>query len=129
MKYYVSAAVAQTGDGTKQNPFRTIQEAACTAQPGDEVIVAPGIYREAVDPRNAGTEEARIVYRSEERGAAVITGAESVTQWEQVDGSVWKCSVPNSLFGDYNPYTTLVSGDWFIASFIAHILWSRMHLL
>ena len=120
MKYYVSAAVAQTGDGTKQNPFRTIQEAACTAQPGDEVIVAPGIYREAVDPRNAGTEEARIVYRSEERGAAVITGAESVTQWEQVDGSVWKCSVPNSLFGDYNPYTTLVSGDWFIASFIAH---------
>lgn len=120
MKYYVSAAVAQTGDGTKQNPFRTIQEAACTAQPGDEVIVAPGIYREAVDPRNAGTEEARIVYRSKERGAAVITGAESVTQWEQVDGSVWKCSVPNSLFGDYNPYTTLVSGDWFIASFIAH---------
>lgn len=120
MKYYVSAAVAQTGDGTKQNPFRTIQEAARTAQPGDEVIVAPGIYREAVDPRNAGTEEARIVYRSKERGAAVITGAEPVTQWEQVDGSVWKCSVPNSLFGDYNPYTTLVSGDWFIASFIAH---------
>lgn len=120
MKYYVSAAVAQTGDGTKQNPFRTIQEAARTAQPGDEVIVAPGIYREAVDPRNAGTEEARIVYRSKEKGAAVITGAEPVTQWEQVDGSVWKCSVPNSLFGDYNPYTTLVSGDWFIASFIAH---------
>lgn len=120
MKYYVSAAVAQTGDGTKQNPFRTIQEAARTAQPGDEVIVAPGIYREAVDPRNAGTEEARIVYRSKERGAAVITGAEPVTQWEQVDGSVWKYSVPNSLFGDYNPYTTLVSGDWFIASFIAH---------
>ena len=120
MKYYVSAAVAQTGDGTKQNPFRTIQEAARTAQPGDEVIVAPGVYREAVDPRNAGTEEARIVYRSKERGAAVITGAEPVTQWEQVDGSVWKCSVPNSLFGDYNPYTTLVSGDWFIASFIAH---------
>lgn len=120
MKYYVSAVAAQTGDGTKQNPFRTIQEAACIAQAGDEVIVAPGVYREAVNPKNAGTEEARIVYRSEEKGAAVITGAEPVTAWEPVEGSVWKCVVPNSLFGAYNPFTTLVSGDWFIASFIAH---------
>ena len=27
MKYYVSAAVEKTGDGTKQSPFKTIQEA------------------------------------------------------------------------------------------------------
>ncbi len=120
MQYYVAAAVAESGDGTKQSPFKTIQEAARIAQPGDEVIVAPGVYREAVDPRNGGTQEAPIVYRSEEKGAAVITGAEPVTQWEQVEGSVWKAVVPNSLFGEYNPFTTLVSGDWFIASFIAH---------
>ncbi len=120
MQYYVAAAVAESGDGTKQSPFKTIQEAARIAQPGDEVIVAPGVYREAVDPRNGGTQEAPIVYRSEEKGAAVITGAEPVTQWEQVEGSVWKAVVLNSLFGEYNPFTTLVSGDWFIASFIAH---------
>lgn len=120
MQYYVAAAVANSGDGTKQSPFKTIQEAARVAQPGDEVIVAPGVYREAVDPRNGGTQEAPIVYRSEEKGAAVITGAEPVTQWEQVEGSVWKAVVSNSLFGEYNPFTTLVSGDWFIASFIAH---------
>lgn len=120
MKYYVSANVERTGDGTKERPFATIQEAARVAQPGDEVIVAPGVYREAVDPQCAGTEEARIVYRSEVKGQAVITGAEPVTAWEQVEGSVWRCTVPNSLFGDYNPFTTLVSGDWFIASFIAH---------
>ena len=120
MKYYVSASAAQGGNGTKESPFSTIQAAAEIAKAGDEVIVAPGIYREAVNPKNAGTEDARITYRSEEKGKAVITGAEPVTDWEQVEGSVWKCSVPNSLFGDYNPYTTLVSGDWFIASFIAH---------
>ena len=120
MQYYVAAAVANSGDGTRQRPFKTIQEAARIAQPGDEVIVAPGVYREAVDPRNGGTQEAPIVYRSEEKGAAVITGAEPVTQWEHVEGSVWKAVVPNSLFGEYNPFTTLVSGDWFIASFIAH---------
>lgn len=52
MQYYVAAAVANSGDGTRQRPFKTIQEAARIAQPGDEVIVAPGVYREAVDPRN-----------------------------------------------------------------------------
>ena len=33
---------------------------------------------------------------------------------------MWTARVSNGLFGDYNPYTTLVSGDWFIASYTAH---------
>ena len=33
---------------------------------GDEVLVAPGVYREYVNPVNGGTgEDARIIYRSE----------------------------------------------------------------
>lgn len=120
MKYYVSANAEQAGDGTKEKPFATIQSAAQIAEPGDEIIVAPGIYREAVNPLHAGTAENRIVYRSEEKGKAVITGAEPVTKWEPAGNGVWKCILPNRLFGDYNPFTTLVSGDWFIASFIAH---------
>lgn len=120
MKYYVSANAEPAGDGTKERPFSAIQAAADIAKAGDEVIVAPGIYREAVNPRHGGTDEARIVYRCEEKGKAVITGAEPVTEWEPAGDGVWKTSVPNRLFGDYNPFTTLVSGDWFIAFFIAH---------
>ncbi len=120
MKYYVSVSAAPAGDGTKERPFATIQEAAELAKAGDEVIVGPGVYREAVHPCHAGEENARIVFRSGEKGKAVITGAEQVTEWERVEGSVWKCAVPNRLFGEYNPFTTLVYGDWFIASFIAH---------
>ncbi len=120
MKYYVSANTQMTGNGTKEKPFATIQEAAQAAVAGDEVIVAPGIYREAVNPLHAGREDARIIYKSEEKGKAVITGAESVTQWDSLGDGVWKCAVPNSLFGDYNPFTTLVSGDWYIAFLTAH---------
>ena len=90
------------------------------ARSGDEVLVAPGVYREYVDPANAGCEDARIVYRSVEPGKAVITGAEIVDNWEHLEGDVWTARVSNGLFGDYNPYTTLVSGDWFIASYTAH---------
>ena len=120
MKIYVNASAAHSGSGTEDYPFRRIQEAANIARPGDEVLVYPGVYREHVSPVNAGTEEARIVYRSVEPLAAVITGAEPLMGWQRVEGDVWTARVPNGLFGSYNPYTTLVSGDWFIATMIAH---------
>lgn len=120
MTIYVNGQAGFGGDGTKEHPLRTISAAAKIAEPGDEVVVASGIYRESVDPEHAGTKEARIVYRSEEKGKAVITGAEQVKNWENYQGTVWMARIPNGIFGDYNPYTTLVSGDWFIATFIAH---------
>ena len=52
--------------------------------------------------------------------AAHITGAEELKGWTKVEGSVYTARVSNKIFGDYNPYTTLVSGDWFIAYFVAH---------
>lgn len=120
MRYYVDVNAVQGGDGSSEKPFRKIQEAADKAVAGDEVIVAPGVYREAVSPVNGGREDARIVYRSEVERAAVITGAESVKDWKPCDGNVWKARIPNKVFDSYNPYTTLVYGDWFVASMIAH---------
>ena len=122
MKYFVSCQAAPGGSGTEAHPFQTISEAARIALPGDEVLVQPGVYREWVNPAHAGTEEARIVYRSAVPRAAVITGAERVAGWIRMPGTdtCWQARVPNSLFGRYNPYTTLVQGDWFIADFIAH---------
>src|SRR5690606_36506028 len=94
---------------------KRISEAAKVALPGDEVLVAPGIYREYVDPANPGTEDARITYISTTPLGAVITGAEQVKTWKHYQGNVWVCRIPNSTFGDYNPYTTLVYGDWYFA--------------
>ncbi len=121
MQYFVDAKALPSGNGTRVAPFKTITEAAMVACPGDEVIVMPGTYREHVDPPRAGTAYERIVYRASEKGKAVITGAEPVKHWEKYEGDVYVAHVPNSIFAqDYNPYTTLVEGDWFIATFIAH---------
>lgn len=117
---YVDAKVLRSGSGSKEHPFRTIQEAADIALPGDEVIVAPGVYREQVNPSHAGTEHARITYHSVEPKQAIITGAERITTWKQYQDNVWVVRIPNGYFGAYNPYTTLVQGDWFIATYIAH---------
>ncbi|MDO4623445.1 MAG: right-handed parallel beta-helix repeat-containing protein [Eubacteriales bacterium] len=121
MIYYVDQHTATPGDGSKRYPFRTIQAAADLATAGDEIYVAPGIYRESVNPKHAGTKEAPVVYRSIEPLQAMITGAELLHGWKPLDGSVWTASVPNSIFGDFNPYDIRVSGDWFIASAVAHL--------
>lgn len=120
MIYYVSQNGRFGGKGTKEDPFKLINSAAKIAEPGDEVIVMPGVYRENVNPLRGGTPEKRIVYRSSEPLKAIIKGSEKVKSWEKLDGGVWKTEIDNSLFGDYNPYTTLVRGDWFIATYIAH---------
>lgn len=120
MKYHVNWTASGIGDGSLSAPFRTIQEAANVAQPGDEILVYPGIYREYVNPLRGGTPEQRIRYVSTTPGKAVISGAEEVKNWIPFRGDVWVCRVPNSLFPDRNPYTTQVSGDWFNAFFTAH---------
>ena len=109
---YVDCTAAHPGDGSRLHPFKTISQAAAVAMPGDEVLVAPGVYREEVSPRWAGTRLAPIVYRSAVPRAAVITGAEPVKDWKPYRGDTWVVAIPNSFFGAYNPYTTLVFGDW-----------------
>ena len=117
MQIYVSASVKRSGDGSQAAPFQTINEAAQVAVAGDEVIVLPGYYREWVDPKNGGTaDDCRITYRSQVPGGAVITGSEVVKTWEPYQGDVWVARIPNGLFGNYNPYTTLIEGDWYIPS-------------
>nr|MCR4567430.1 hypothetical protein [Pseudobutyrivibrio sp.] len=116
MIIYVDVNSKFDGNGTKELPFRRINEAAKIAKPGDEVLVAPGVYREYVNPVNPGTENDRIVYKSEKPLGAIITGAEEVTGWEKFNGDVWAVKVKNSIFGTYNPYTTLVYGDWYFAT-------------
>lgn len=120
MIIYVNQTASKEGNGSKEMPFKHINEAAKVAKPGDEVVVAPGIYREYVDPVNAGTKEARIVYRSETPLGALITGSEPAKGWTQYDGDVWVYRVNNGVFGAYNPYTTMVGGDWYFAPVVRH---------
>ncbi len=113
MEIYVNSNASQNGKGTKEAPFQTNSQAAEIAKAGDEVLVAPGIYREWVDPKNGGDSDARrIVYRSLEPGKAVITGAEPIGNWQPYEGEVWTARVP---------YTTLLEGDWYIPEKPFHI--------
>lgn len=120
MIIYVNINAPREGDGSKERPFKHINDAAKAALPGDVVSVAPGVYREYVDPANSGREDARITYISEEKLGAVITGAEVAKGWTRYRDNVWVYRVNNSVFGNYNPYTTMVGGDWYFAPVVRH---------
>lgn len=115
MIYYVSVNGSDSATGTNEAPFRTINHAAQIAVAGDTIRVYGGTYREWVDPLNGGEENARIVYEAFEGEHPIIKGSEIVTDWERVEGTVWKKVLPNSMFGEWNPYNEYIRGDWFVA--------------
>ena len=89
------------GDGSAAKPFRTIQEAAEQAQPGDTVLVAPGIYRERIAPPRGGKEGAPIVFRSSEKHGAVVRGSTPwKPTWQKVAPGIYSGPVDESLFAD-----------------------------
>jgi hypothetical protein len=103
-QYYVSPTGADTDSGTLARPLQHIQKAADVMQPGDTAMIMAGTYRECVKPARSGTSEnQRIVYRAASGVQAVITGAERTTTWTK-SSSIWKISIPNSMFGSYNPF-------------------------
>ncbi|HET6484692.1 MAG TPA: right-handed parallel beta-helix repeat-containing protein, partial [Actinoplanes sp.] len=113
--FHVATTGSDAAEGSEHQPFRTINRAAALAQAGDTVIVHAGEYREWVKPRRGGLSDARrITYQAAEGEYVVVKGSEPVTGWEPDGGTVWKASVPNSLFGEFNPYAEEVAGDWIV---------------
>lgn len=114
-EFHVSANDGKdTNNGSASAPFRTINAAARIAGPGDTVSVHEGTYREWVNPLRGGSgEHARILYRAYPGEKAVIKGSETVTGWKKEKSGIWKVSIPNSFFGDHNPYKELIFGDWY----------------
>jgi alpha-L-arabinofuranosidase len=111
---HVAISGKDDNSGTRRKPLRTIQRAADLAQPGDTITIHSGTYRERVNPPRGGTSNRRrIVYRAAKNARVEVKGSEVVTGWTQVQPGVWRVTLANSFFGDFNPYTNAIRGDWF----------------
>lgn len=128
--FSVNALCANTGEGTKEihvaksgndanpgtimRPLRTIQAAANKAFPGDVITVHKGIYRERVNPVRGGESDSkRITYQAAPGENVVITGSEPVKGWKKGANDTWMLTLPNSFFGDSNPFDEQIYGSWY----------------
>lgn len=71
---YVSVNGNDINDGSFSKPWRTIQKAADSVQPGDVVRIMAGTYKENVVLKTSGTVDAFIIFESYENDEVVIDG-------------------------------------------------------
>jgi len=113
-EYHVAKTGNDKNPGSAEAPFLNIQTAANIALPGDVITVHEGVYREWIKPPRGGESESkRIVYQAAAGEKVEIKGSEIIKGWKKVTENVWSVVIPNSFFGDYNPYTDKIHGDWF----------------
>jgi hypothetical protein len=113
-EFHVAANGNDAYAGTAKRPFKTISAAARIAKAGDVITVHTGTYHERIDPpRGGASDEKRIVYQAAPGEKVEIKGSEVITNWVQVQGDVWKVTLPNTFFHGFNPYADSIHGDWF----------------
>lgn len=102
--------------GTADRPLRTIQAAADRAEPGDQVLIRAGVYRECVRPPRGGQGDAMIGFEAAPGEEVVIAGSEPVVgPWRPSAGwrrpatvgaaPVWAVRLPREWFVGENPFT------------------------
>jgi hypothetical protein len=80
---HVNANAPSGGDGAVNAPFNTIQAAVNQANPGTQILVADGIYHEAVTFPASGAESKWIQVKAEASGA-ILEGSQTLT------GKIWR---------------------------------------
>lgn len=115
--YYVDAAIGKDANpGSHDRPFKTIHQAAQVLQPGERVVIAAGVYREAIDPARGGTGPDKLISYEAEPGAnVVISGAMVGNAWKPSTGfgyrgplkgnpQIYEAKLDGAWFGGYNPF-------------------------
>lgn len=88
--YYFSSATdsraADTNDGSRERPFRTIGRGVTALQPGDTLWVRAGDYREYVRVDKSGLgPEGMLAVRAMPGEQVTVRGSELLTGWQRAD--------------------------------------------
>ena len=110
--YFVNAShprAADTNPGTEARPFATVNRAAQVLQPGERVVVGPGIYRERIRPARGGSSPTQMISYEAEPGAQVILRgsrgfAGDWTRSEGTQSNLWSARLEEKLFDGYRPF-------------------------
>lgn len=79
---------------SRRDAVRTLQRAADIAEPGETILIWPGVYREDVHLRRGGTPGRSLVLRAAVPGQAVISGGADPKvmapwRWQSRGGHLW----------------------------------------
>jgi pectin methylesterase-like acyl-CoA thioesterase len=75
-----------TGPGTEEKPFLTVQRALDVVKRGDVIVVMAGKYDERVKVRTSGVEGRPITLRATPRRSVVISGFDLLASYVRIEG-------------------------------------------
>ena len=129
--YYVNGTAANASDqnpGTKEQPFRTINQAAQVLQPGERVLIAGGVYRESIHPLQGGKNPGKMIkYQSMDDEDVIVKGSVVIPHkmfqpsygWHTSHAkhypadnmpageNIWMVALDSFAFHGYNPFGML----------------------
>ena len=79
---YVDGSASAGGNGSEKKPFATVQAAADRVNPGDTVIIKPGVYFETVRLKRFGTKDKPVTFKADKvkKNRVIITGADKAVR-------------------------------------------------
>ncbi|MBP2327625.1 hypothetical protein JOF56_008010 [Kibdelosporangium banguiense] len=80
MKLFVSPVGDDSGPGTREQPFATVERARAEAEPGAVVNLRGGTYR-LTEPFVLRAEDSGVTYQAYEGEEVVISGGRRITEW------------------------------------------------
>lgn len=108
-EFYVADSGTDSGDGSKENPFRTIGRAKeevkkySADMTGDIIVNVKSGYYEIPESIKFGTEDSGkngfdIIYRGEDRdNPPLLSGGKKVSDWQKYDDYLWRAPVPSDV--------------------------------
>lgn len=84
--YYVATSGNDSNPGTASQPWKTIQHAASSVNPGDTVVVQAGTYNERVTLSRSGSSSAYINFKADPARSVNMNGFNLNSQYVKVEG-------------------------------------------
>ena len=89
---HVATSGSDSSSGGSDDPLATLQAAVAMAQPGDQIMVAPGIYHQTVDLNHSGT-AADPIHLVAEAPGVILDGSDpdflSRSDWRDDGGGIY----------------------------------------
>jgi len=91
-EYFVDPAKGNddSGGDSVDQPLATLQKAIKLAQPGDQIWLRSGIYRQSTTIRCAGTDENPVRISAYKNEHPVLSGCDPVLGWKHLGSDVWE---------------------------------------
>lgn len=101
-EYHVDAKNTTNGDGSINNPFQTITQAANFMKAGDVCYIHAGTYYETIIPKKSGKRKKPITFTNYKDDVVIVSATKKVQDWVKYQGNIYKKSNVLMSLGDAN---------------------------